>query len=324
MNWLAAIAAARSARGRSRTQRRLARFAAGLCLFAMPATSTIAIAAPDTATSPAPSVNANLNITPKRLTFSRGQRSATAYIYNQGNAPAAFDISIGDSVMLPSGEIQPLKDAVQHPEYAATISRLRSAKDFLIATPRRAVLAPGKGQTIRIRLTAPPDANAAEYRAHLTVSTVPPRSVGVTAEQAASAEQGNQLSFQVTSVFGVSIPVIVRSGPPDVRAHIAKVELSYPMVATDASKPPVRTPMLLVSLQRDGANSLFGNLEVRGKGKVLLGIARGVGVYPEIDSRLIYVPLQRAPAAGEALDISFVDDDSSPGRVIARTNYVGS
>ena len=83
-------------------------------------------------------------------------------------------------------------------------------------------------------------------------------------------------------------------------------------------------PRPLRTLQRDGANSLFGNLEVRGKGKVLLGIARGVGVYPEIDSRVIYVPLQRAPAAGEALDVSFVDDDSSPGRVIARTNYVGS
>lgn len=272
----------------------------------------------------APTVTANLNITPKRLAFKRGERSGTVYIYNQGSAPAVFDVSIVDRIMLPSGEIESVAQAQNQPEAAAIVSRLKSAKDLLVATPRRVTLAPGKGQTIRLRVTAPASADAAEYRSHLTVTTVPPRSVGITPEEAAKGEQSDQLSFQIASLFGISIPVIVRTAPPDVRAAISNVRLTYETLSPDGKTPPRRTPILSMELERSGASSLFGNIEIRGKGgKALLGIARGLGVYTEIDRRLVYVPLQRSPSAGEQLEISFVDDDVNPGRVITRTTFVG-
>ena len=274
---------------------------------------------------PALPVNGNLNITPKRLTFNRGERSHTVYIYNQGTAPAVFDISMVDRVMLPSGEIESVADAQKDPKLAALVSHVESAKDMLIATPRRATLAPGKGQTIRIMVTAAPASGAAEYRSHLTVTTVPPRNIGVTAEEAAAAQQSNRLSFSVTPLFGVSIPVIVRSGAPDVRGAISNVRLSYAGLSPDGVAPPRRTPVLTFALERTGANSLFGNVEVRAKnGKGLIGLARGVGVYPEIDQRMMQIPLRRVPAPGEQLDITFVDDDANPGHVIARTDFVAS
>lgn len=266
-------------------------------------------------------VHPNLNVTPKRLTFKRGERSATVYIYNQGSSPAVFDISMVDRVMLPSGDIEPTIEAAKHPEAAYALQQLKSAKPFLVATPRRAVLAPGKGQTVRVRVTTPADASAAEYRSHLTIITVPPRDVGMTAEQAAAAEERGQLSFQITSVFGISIPVIVRTGVPDVRAHIASVRLTNLTLSRATGEPAKPTPVLMISLVRDGSNSLFGNLEVRSK-KSLLGIARGVGVYPEISDRLLYLPLERTPLPHEPLDLSFVDDDITPGRTIARTTFV--
>lgn len=46
---------------------------------------------------------ANLNISPKRVTFDRNHRSATVYIFNQGSAPGTFDISLIDRVMTPDG-----------------------------------------------------------------------------------------------------------------------------------------------------------------------------------------------------------------------------
>ncbi|HWH18601.1 MAG TPA: hypothetical protein VNT77_09755 [Allosphingosinicella sp.] len=271
-------------------------------------------------------VGVNLNITPKRLTFNRGERSATVYIFNQGTSPAAFDIAMVDRVMLPTGEIRPLSEAQQIAELQPVISRLKSAQPMVIATPRRAVLAPGKGQTIRIRVTAPAGAEAAEYRSHLTVTTVPPRDAGVTAEQAAAAAQRpDQLSFRITSVFGLSIPVIVRSGTPDVRGGISNVRLTYADISPDGVAPARRTPMLSFDLERAGANSLFGNIEVRTKGaKEPVGLAKGVGVYTEIDRRSMQIPLQRVPQAGEQLEITFVEDDVSPGKIIARTTFVAS
>jgi P pilus assembly chaperone PapD len=270
-------------------------------------------------------VAVNLNITPKRLILDKGNRSGTVYIFNQGNVPATFDISLVERVMLPSGEIKAVAEARTEPELQPIVEKLASAQSLLVATPRRVSLAPGKGQTIRIRATPPADASG-EYRTHLTVTTVPPRDAGVTADQAQAGARG-QLSFRITSVFGLSIPVIVRPGPADVRGAIENMRLAYADISPDGVSSPVRTPVVRFDLKRVGTSSLFGNVEVqspRGKDRNALGLARGVGVYPEIDRRSIQIPLRRAPTAGEQLEIVFADDDSTPGRVIARSTLTAS
>jgi P pilus assembly chaperone PapD len=264
------------------------------------------------------SVAVNLNITPKRLILDKGNRSGSVYIFNQGTVPATFDISLVERVMLPSGEIKALAEARTEPELQPIASKLASAQNLLVATPRRVTLAPGKGQTIRVRATPPADASG-EYRTHLTVTTVPPRDAGITADQAQAGVPG-QLSFQITSVFGLSIPVIVRPGAADVRGEIENMRLAYADISPDGVSSPVRTPVVRFDVRRVGANSLFGNVAVQGaRGKDPIGLARGIGVYPEIDRRSIQIPLRRAPSAGEKLEIIYTDDDSSPGRVIARS-----
>lgn len=263
---------------------------------------------------------ANINITPKRLTFDPGERTVTAYIFNQGTAPATFDITLVDRVMLPNGDIEPVSARERRPELAPFVSRLESAKDLLVATPRRATVAPGKGQTIRVRVKLPPR-GAPEYRSHLTVTMIPPRDVGLTADEAAAAASGDQLSFQIASVFGISIPVIIRSGPADVQGRITGVRLAY--VNSSEDQRSRRIPVLSFELERTGANSLYGNIDVRGsKSKVPYAIARGVGVYTEIGSRRIQIPLQRTPSSGERLEVKFIDDDLAPGRIIAQSSLV--
>jgi hypothetical protein len=75
--------------------------AAGLILLNPPARAQ----APATPAAPATSnaVGANLNISPKRVTFDRADRTATVYVFNQGTAPATFDIALVDRIMLPDG-----------------------------------------------------------------------------------------------------------------------------------------------------------------------------------------------------------------------------
>jgi hypothetical protein len=196
---------------------------------------------------------------------------------------------------------------------------------MIVVSPRRATVTPGKGQTIRIR-AVPPTAGSAgtppgEYRTHLTVTTIPPRDIGLTAEQAASLAP-QELRFQINSVFGLSVPVIMRVGPPDIRGAIEDVKLNMQNVSPDGVAPPRPVPVLSFQLVRLGPNSLFGNLEVRGtKDKTSdqpLAAARGIGVYTEIDRRLVQMPLRRKPAAGEQVEVSFKDDDTAPGRLVAK------
>lgn len=266
-----------------------------------------------------PSAPGNLNITPKRLVLDRGARAGTVYIFNQGSAPATFDISLIERVMLPNGEIKAVEEARVDAQAQPIIGKLASAQSMLVAAPRRVTLAPGKGQTIRVRAMQPAT-GAGEHRTHLTVTTLPPRDTGVTAEQAQDPA-GNQLGFRITSVFSLSIPVIVRSSPADARGAFENVSLGFADLSPDGTAPAVRTPVVRLDLRRLGSSSLFGNLEVkgaRGRERDALGLARGVGVYPEIDKRTIQLPLRRAPRPGEQLTITFTDDDSSPGQVIGR------
>ena len=286
-------------------------------------------AAPAAAAAPAATntVGANLNISPKRVTFDRADRTATIYVFNQGTAAATFDISLVDRIMLPDGQILAVSEAQTKPEDKSTLDKLKSAQGMLIASPRRATLEPGKGQTIRIRAAAPTAGAAGnppppgEYRTHLTVTTIPPRDIGLTAEQAAALSP-QELRFQINSVFGLSIPVILRIGAADVRGSIENAKLITENVSPDGVAPPRPTAVLSFQLVRLGPNSLFGNLEVRSsKDKASdqpLAAARGIGVYPEIDRRLVQLPLRRAPTAGEQLEISFKDDDTAPGRLVAK------
>ncbi|GEM_PF-416833 len=276
---------------------------------------------PAPAATPRP-IQANLNITPKRLVLGRDKRIASIYVFNQGDVPVTADVTIVDRVMLPDGQLKPLDEAAAKAELKPIADRVHAARNFMMATPRRITLMPGRGQTVRLRAVLPADADAAEYRSHLTVVTVPPRDTGVTAKDA-DAQQARELSIRINAVFGISIPVIVRNGPADARAEIRDPRLTEEAIPSGEGAPPRPTPALSFDIARLGANSLYGSIEIRSAAgqKDLLGLARGIGVYPEIDGRSVRILLQRRPESGETLDIRFIDDDAEPGRVLARQSF---
>lgn len=298
---------------------------ASLVLAAM-IVATAAVAQPSTTPTPgapvivAPASGPNLNISPKRITFDRNHRSSSIYIFNQGSGSGAFDISLVDRVMLPDGQIIALADAQAKPATKAIADRLASAQTILQVSPRRVTLNPGQGQTIRLRIAgAPTDPNLPEMRSHLTISTLPPRDSGTTAEAAAANATPGELRFQINALLGLSVPAIVRLNDVDIRAGLANARVTLEQL--NGPNSPA-TPVLSLDLLRQGANSLFGNLEIRAEGQPKatppLGLARGVGVYTEIDRRSIRIPLIRAPAPGEHLEVTFTDDDTSPGKLLAK------
>ena len=268
----------------------------------------------------APPSGANLNISPKRVAFDRNHRSGSIYIFNQGSAQATFDISLVDRVMLPNGQILPMADAQATPEGREIAGRVKSAQTILQVSPRRVTLNPGQGQTVRLRvITAPAEPGVVELRSHLTISTLPPRDSGTTAEAAAANAPNGELRFQINALLGLSIPAIVRLNDPDIRAGVENAHITSEQLGGPKAPP---TPVLSLDLVREGANSLFGNLEIRSQGQPrggpTMGLARGVGVYTEINRRTIRIPLSRAPAPGEHLEVTFTDDDTSPGKLLAK------
>ena len=261
---------------------------------------TIALAGPAAA-----QVGADLNISPRRVTFDANERSASVYVFNQGDAPATYTVELVDRVMRPDGQIVAAADS---PDVGAP----RSAAAFIQHTPRRVTLQPRESQVIRLRLRAPASGESAEYRTHLTVTALPPEDSGFTATQAASPGS-DEVSLQVIALFSVSIPLIVREGEIDVRADI-----SAPVRLPAAENAP--NGALQLDLVRRGANSVYGDIDVyagRGAGERLVAVVRGVAVYPEIERRTVIVPLAEPVAADEPIRVVYKDDDTRPGATLA-------
>lgn len=265
--------------------------------YLLPVIAFLAIADPVIA-----QVGADLNISPKRVVFGPGERSATVYVFNQGDQPATYSVEMVDRVMTADGQIVAAAD---RPE--ATVD---SALDLVQYTPRRITLQPRESQAIRVR--ARPGAEG-EHRSHLTVTALPPESAGFTVDQAAAG--GGDVTLQVVALFSVSIPVIVRDGPVDARAAIDRVS-----VRKDGDQT-----LLSLDLVRNGASSVYGDVEVfveDAAGRRPLTAVRGVAVYPEVARRTVVVPLPEGVATGQGLAIVYRDDDAAKGEVLATTTLI--
>lgn len=295
--------------GKPHGARRFLALALGFALCALPASAQ------------------NANLTPKRITFDRLGKSATVYVFNQGTRPGVFDIELVDRAMTPMGEIAPVSDAASRADLKDPAAKLHSAKSMVVVTPRRVTLAPGKGQTIRVRAAAPGMIEPGEYRTHLTVTALPPADVGLSADEAVSGERG-EVAFRINTVLGISIPVILRHGAIDVRAAFAGGRIVMETLPPEPGIPAHKVAVLVIDLVRAGGNSLFGDIEVRsldaGSKRGPLAQLRGVGVYPEIDRRTLRLPLARIPQPGERLVVTFSDDDTAPGTELAKVTVTAA
>jgi P pilus assembly chaperone PapD len=256
---------------------------------------------------------AQVALTPTRLVFDRPGRTLALYVTNTDTTEHSYDLVLGDRVMTPAGEVVAVSGAQQDAKVAEVASRLQTALPYLLVTPQRVTVPAGRSQVVRVRYTGPVDA-IAERRTHLTVSAIPSPNAGATAEQLLGE---GQFSMRINVAVGVSIPVVARNGRADVRAELAEAKLQSADVAAEAGAPAQKVSTLSLELRRLGSHSLYGNLEVRGAGGAVLGGLSGVGVYPEIAARMVKLPLSRAPRAGEALTVNFIDGQDQVGRRLA-------
>jgi len=243
----------------------------------------------------------DLLVAPTRLILNGG-RGAEVILNNIGDEPATYRISVEFRRMNADGTL----DEVAEPSEAE-----KAARDMIVYAPRRVTLAPNEPQSIRINARPPKGLADGEYRIHLLFRAIPPATP--IAQQASAPAKG--LSFKLTPVYGVTIPVIVRLGNLEATAGIANVRL-----ASRDGKPAVA-----LDLSRSGPRSTFGEVRILKAGvKDPIGIQRAVAVYTEVGQRKVVVPIDdsfKGEVAGP-VTVQYLETFDDGARTIAETQAV--
>lgn len=156
------------------------------------------------------------------------------------------------------------------------------ADSYLRVFPRKVTLAPRESQVVRIQIRRKPDMKAGEYRSHLYF-----RAEKETAPLSLEVKKDSKLmAVQITPVFGISIPVIIRTGSVKVISNLTDMRI-------DRQQDTVTNLKFVIN--RIGNISVYGDITaeyVPLKGKtVQIGLARGVAVYTSVDKRNFSVRL---------------------------------
>jgi P pilus assembly chaperone PapD len=264
--------------------------------------SVVLAAAPLTAFStPAVAGIGDLLVAPTRIVLD-GRKGAEIVLNNIGEEPATYRVSIEFRRMDKDGSLKDVTDPTAADKTAA---------DMIIYAPRRVTLAPHEPQAIRIAARPPQGLPDGEYRVHMLFRAIPPANPVVKA----SAEPEKGLRFQLTPIYGVTIPVIVRLGNLQATGGIANVQLEKKDGATAVA----------LDLTRTGSRSTFGEVRVIKAGiKDPIALQKGVAVYTEVNSRRMSIPLSAA-YKGDAtgpVTVQYVETFDDGSRVIAETQAV--
>ena len=223
-----------------------------------------------------PPAPGGLLIAPTRVVFEGSTRAADLTLVNTGSQTATYRIGFVRFQMTEKGEIRPLRDG-DSTGAGYSDSMVRYA-------PRRVTLAPQVPQTVRLQLRKPEGLPEGEYRSHLMFQAIPePARAGAAADTG-----GAEVRFHLVPVFGVSVPVIVRSGDTRASVSISGLELQ-PGTVTDS------VPRLRLTLNRSGNQSVYGNLtaslEHSDGSRELVGAVNGVAVYTPLARRYVELRL---------------------------------
>jgi P pilus assembly chaperone PapD len=253
--------------------------------------------------APAEAGIGDLLVAPTRIVLD-GRRGAEVVLNNIGEEPAVYRISIEFRRMDQDGGLNEVSQPTADDQKAA---------DLIVYAPRRVTLAPHQPQAIRIAARPPQGLPDGEYRVHLLFRAIPPATPVV---QAAASDSEKGLRFQLTPVYGVTIPVIVRLGNLQATAGIANVHLD---------KGADGNSIVSVELSRSGTRSTFGEVRVLKAGvKDPIALQKGVAVYTEVNSRKVSLPVSPAykGALSGAVTVQYVETFDDGSHVLAETRAV--
>jgi len=220
------------------------------------------------------SAQGDLLISPVRVIFDGSKQRQDISLVNIGNDTAVYSVSFVQYDMNEKGNFILVEKPVPGELYA---------DQYIRVFPRRIVLAPHGSQVVRLQLRRAANMETGEYRSHLYFRA----EKGSKPQKLGMIDKSKLMSVDITPVFGISIPVILRVG--NVKATSSLTDLHLVM-KNDT------TATMNLSINRSGNMSLYGDIVVDylpPKGKpVEIGNVRGIAVYTSTDKRLFTVRLK--------------------------------
>lgn len=268
------------------------------------AAAALGIAALVGVSTPASAGVGDLLVAPTRIVLD-GRKGAEVILNNIGDEPATYRVSVDFRRMNPDGTLSDVTEPS---------ARDKAAADMIVYAPRRVTLAPRQPQAIRLAARPPQGLPDGEYRVHMLFRAIPPATP--VAQAAAGAEPPKGLRFQLTPVYGVTIPVIVRLGNLEAKAGIANVHLAKSANGAAAVE---------LDLSRSGARSTFGDVRVIKAGaKEPIALQKAVAVYTEIGSRRMTLPIRTdyKGALTGPVTVQYLETSDKGAQVIAETETV--
>ena len=241
----------------------------------------------------------DLLVAPTRIVLD-GRRGTEVILNNIGDDVATYRISVELRRMTADGKLVD----VETPNEAE-----KSAQEMILYAPRRITLPPNQPQTIRLSARAPEGLADGEYRVHLLFRAVPPP------RPAVAPQKIEGVAFQLTPIYGVTIPVIVRLGNLEAKAGLANVRK-----VTDNGKPAIA-----LDISRSGDRSTFGEVRVLKAGVAdPIAIIRGVAVYTELGQRSVTIPIDPAHLADAngQVTVQYVEPTETGPVTLAETSAV--
>lgn len=258
----------------------------------------------------------DINLYPKRVVIDDRNRVSSVGIYNKTANTGDYEIAITDMIMQPDGR---LIEAGAAKDDDPGKARLKGAATLIRFSPHRFTLQGNELQLVRIQARVSADLPAGEYRTHFASIAVPPGEDAQSIEAARAGQQApNGIGVRITPRFGISIPVIIRVGETTLTAGLKDLSV----ITTKDGHHQIR-----LSVTRSGTRSAFGDITITAPGASKpVAVVRGVGVYPEVDSRTVLIPVDdktdpRLVASGARLTVTYVDDDYAPGQTLARQDF---
>ena len=219
----------------------------------------------------------NLLITPNRVIFEGRKQKEELNLINKGKETTTYSVSFVQRRMNEDGSFE----IIQEPD-----SGQMFADQYVRIYPRKVTLNPGEAQVVMLQCRRSPDMLPGEYRSHLYFRSE--KNYAVLGTEEADVDD-KMLSVQVTPIFGMTIPIIIRSGEVDASSTLSDLELL---------NPNDENPQLSFTLNRTGNISIYGNfvveyLPVTGK-QYQVGGKNGVAVYTNIDKRYVSINLNKS------------------------------
>ena len=154
----------------------------------------------------------DLLITPRRVVFEGNKQKEEINLVNIGKDTATYSISFLQYNMTEEGTFV----TIEKPDAGQMF-----ADPFLRIFPRTITLAPGEPQSVVLQCRRKSDMAAGEYRSHLYFRAEKSKApLGLE-----KPGDSTMLSVQLIPVFGLSIPIIIRSGEVKVSSNLSDLKL---------------------------------------------------------------------------------------------------